>query len=134
MKEVNKYFSSIFFGVGALKVIIIFLAIITATTTITSVFNGRNVETTDTTNTITIIANVLAYVQIALVPASIVMMILNRNNTQYIPGYLIALGAFVSELIFSSLFLCWIAPVLYMRAGNYLSKKCDNSSSYRRYY
>ena len=110
-----------------------FIAFTNATTQITNIMSGREIGVTDT-SFITLVASILAYIQIALVPASIVMMILNRNDTQYIPGYLIALGAFVSELIFSSLFLCWIAPVLYMRAGNYLSKKCDNSSSYRRYY
>lgn len=133
MKETNRYFSTIFFAVGVIKVIIMFIAFTNATTQITNIMSGREIGVTDT-SFITLVASILAYIQIALVPASIVMMILNRNDTQYIPGYLIALGAFVSELIFSSLFLCWIAPVLYMRAGNYLSKKCDNSSSYRRYY
>ena len=112
MKNVNDFFGNAYIVAGALKSILIILAILQL---ISVLLGGAFV------NDYAAFTTILSFIELALIPISIVMIIVNSlKANESAKGYWLGLIAIAMEFIFPSFvlfFLVFFQCILFLKAG-----------------
>lgn len=125
IKNINEIFGNILIGFGALRILIIFIALLSAI----SIISGNNSAPIINQDT----SAIIAILELVLIICSIVMLIKNsRRQTGVTKGYTYALLAFLMELLTSismiGIFIGIMEGMQLIRAGSKI--KSDNSNFY----
>ena len=129
MKKANQIFGYSLYALGAIKIILVVLMLFTLVANIGTITQGGNVNLFYTTTAFVTFTIILGFVEIGLVIGSIVMIILNiKKCPEVIIGYVMGLGAVLTEFIFSGLIGLFIQCGLYMKGGSKIVKINSNYS------
>ena len=125
IKNINEIFGNILIGFGVLRILIIFIALLSAIIIISG-NNSAPIINQDT-------SAIIAILELVLIICSIVMLIKNsRRQTGVTKGYTYALLAFLMELLTSisiiGIFIGIMEGMQLIRAGSKI--KSDNSNFY----
>lgn len=125
IKNINEIFGNILIGFGVLRILIIFIALLSAI----SIISGNNSVPIINQDT----SAIIAILELVLIICSIVMLIKNsRRQTGVTKGYTYALLAFLMELLTSisiiGIFIGIMEGMQLIRAGSKI--KSDNSNFY----
>ncbi len=125
IKNINEIFGNILIGFGVLRILIIFIALLSAI----SIISGNNSAPIINQDT----SAIIAILELVLIICSIVMLIKNsRRQTGVTKGYTYALLAFLMELLTSisiiGIFIGIMEGMQLIRAGSKI--KSDNSNFY----
>ena len=121
LKGVNNFLGWGFIAIGALRVLIIFLAIVVVFSNLSAIYSGDTVSSTSSLSTL---STCIGFAQILLGLCSIVMLIVNIfKGPEVVPGYGKAIGAFILCImgeLFSGLLgygIIIVASGVYVKAG-----------------